>query len=689
MQRAGHGGELMKALRIALLLASIFLTAPARALGPFGLGGAQQLFPRQNVSTSSLALTLGDKHGGVYLGINGFGLLGTTSVTVGGSACTSVAPQSSALVTCRTPSLSAGTYDVVLTVGGRSSTLSSAFEAWYPDQISSTARIYDADIGVTNTSGAASAWADQGSAALNLSQSTSGFRPTIVANEFGGTHTALKFDQASSQRLSIPGGGSAGTAPDRFNTGFSAFACLKYQTADTGGATNGGPIVDELDSTQYAGLLGVQANTFVQTYNFSDTSNLWELLNFNGGYNDGAPHVLGATHLASSGVEFIYGDNTQVGTATSTYNSHSYVGWDTIGRNLENYNLTGLLLGVVIAPDVISSGERSKVQTWFHSKGVSGGYETPQLTASAAWHPRDGGELVYLQDTGLFYLVGGWNPDNGSVWANFTSNEVWTSPDLVSWTNILAQNNGGTSTQFSQRHGMPVLVYNYGGVDYIYVIGGDPLDSSLKNDVWRSTDGVTWTEVTASAGWSARFAQMAWAYNGALYVAGGQTVLNDPTTALQDVWKSTDGGATWTQLSDAPWAKRGFAFGGPVMGGYAWLCGGGTYHTTPSSRTYYNDCWKFDGTTWTSVTSSAAWDAREYQQVIALDGNLWVLNGYNTSVGNHNDAWWSPDGSTWTQYRWPTWPASHADGMIAKDHAIWFAGGNHLTDQTFKLDTAL
>ena len=37
----------------------------------------------------------------------------------------------------------------------------------------------------------------------------------------------------------------------------------------------------------------------------------------------------------------------------------------------------------------------------------------------------------------------------------------------------------------------------------IVLMGGN--DYGLKNDVWRSTDnGATWTEVNASAGWSAR-----------------------------------------------------------------------------------------------------------------------------------------------------------------------------------------
>ena len=36
-------------------------------------------------------------------------------------------------------------------------------------------------------------------------------------------------------------------------------------------------------------------------------------------------------------------------------------------------------------------------------------------------------------------------------------------------------------------------------------MGGYDSTNNVKNDIWRSTDeGTTWTEVSASAGWSAR-----------------------------------------------------------------------------------------------------------------------------------------------------------------------------------------
>ena len=58
------------------------------------------------------------------------------------------------------------------------------------------------------------------------------------------------------------------------------------------------------------------------------------------------------------------------------------------------------------------------------------------------------------------------------------------------------------SAGWSARYGHSSVVMPDGSI----VLMGGYDNGSYKNDVWRSTDnGATWTQVNASAGWSARY----------------------------------------------------------------------------------------------------------------------------------------------------------------------------------------
>ena len=56
------------------------------------------------------------------------------------------------------------------------------------------------------------------------------------------------------------------------------------------------------------------------------------------------------------------------------------------------------------------------------------------------------------------------------------------------------------SGYWSARYGHTAVSHD----GYLWVMGGATGSGSYRNDVWKSADGVSWTQVTASAGWSAR-----------------------------------------------------------------------------------------------------------------------------------------------------------------------------------------
>jgi hypothetical protein len=300
------------------------------------------------------------------------------------------------------------------------------------------------------------------------------------------------------------------------------------------------------------------------------------------------------------------------------------------------------------------------------------------MAAGSPWRPRDGAGLLWFDDR--LWLLGGWDGYPVAEWANAnTTNEVWVSDDLgATWTQVHADDHAPPSTGpdafWYPRHTAGMLTHTHEGTPYMYVVGGDIY--YVTGDVWRSADGESWERVAAETPWEGRVLQMVGSYDGDLYVMGGQIDINDPSTTLNDVWRSEDGGATWTRLDDAPWAPRGMVYNPVEHDGKLWLIGGGTYSELP--RIFYNDVWSFDGSSWTEVSpdGEAPWLAREYHNTYAAEGLLWVSSGYGPDGLNHNDFWYSADGVTWTEAKNAPIAPGHADGVAVTPHGVIHASGN-------------
>lgn len=305
---------------------------------------------------------------------------------------------------------------------------------------------------------------------------------------------------------------------------------------------------------------------------------------------------------------------------------------------------------------------------------------------------RDGACVIYF--AGRTWLYGGWNTItatwSGGLYsgaAGYTTNESWVSDDLGNtWTSIHDHVESpptvGEGAWWGPRHTHVMFVATIGGTEYLYCIGGD-YQNGGSSDVWRTTDGLTWTRMSAALGWGSRFLHMGGTLDGNLYVMGGQTDLTG--TAFRDVWRSTDGGATWTQLDDAPWLARGMVYDLTEYRGYLWLVGGGTYD---ASRTYFNDVWRFDGTTWIEVLANghAQWEGREYHNVRAFGGRLWLSGGYRGA--NRNDVYSSSDGETWAQLAGTPWAAEHAAGLAVTPRGLVHATGNAMDQAVYRLGIA-
>jgi hypothetical protein len=115
--------------------------------------------------------------------------------------------------------------------------------------------------------------------------------------------------------------------------------------------------------------------------------------------------------------------------------------------------------------------------------------------------------------------------------------EVYTSPDGSSWTGVT------TAHAPPATRGFALATV---GTD-LYLSGGERLGTygnslgTYTSHVWRF-DGVDWHEQTAAAPFGARMGHAMVGFGGALYVLGGRNA----TAPFSDVWKSVDGGVTWT-----------------------------------------------------------------------------------------------------------------------------------------------
>ena len=54
----------------------------------------------------------------------------------------------------------------------------------------------------------------------------------------------------------------------------------------------------------------------------------------------------------------------------------------------------------------------------------------------------------------------------------------------------------------------------------MWVIGG--YDGNTKNDVWNSSDGITWTQASASASWNARVQHSSVVFDNKMRGIGGE-----------------------------------------------------------------------------------------------------------------------------------------------------------------------
>ena len=181
-------------------------------------------------------------------------------------------------------------------------------------------------------------------------------------------------------------------------------------------------------------------------------------------------------------------------------------------------------------------------------------YAWRQATGTAAFAPRDGaGALAF---GGKMWLLGGWNPDIAyqDIFPRVCNSEVYSSADGVEWTLELE------AAPWEGRHCAGYVVHD----GKMWVVGGDVNQGQYQPDIWSSGNGIDWVCECEVAPWCTperpRTMHQTVAFNGYIYVFGGQTMPKTVSTYHSHEFKLPDGeqifyADCWRSADGRSWEK--------------------------------------------------------------------------------------------------------------------------------------
>ena len=241
------------------------------------------------------------------------------------------------------------------------------------------------------------------------------------------------------------------------------------------------------------------------------------------------------------------------------------------------------------------------------------------VTSDAPWKYSDLPMTITFGNR--MWFMGGWT--NGRLAGHGATNEVWSSTDGATWDRF--SNAGWTSRIAAAVVEFQGRMWILGGTENYYF--GD--EKSLKNDVWSSADGKEWRLETDAAGWSPRAYHQAVVLNDKIYVLGGGNYVPQ-YESRNDVWSSSNG-KTWTQVTEhAEWSPR-LWFSSVTYRDRMWVLGG--WSNNPSKN--WGDVWySKEGREWRQLKSNVIWKERHEHSAYVFKDKLWVAGGHAQPLSN-------------------------------------------------------
>jgi hypothetical protein len=286
-----------------------------------------------------------------------------------------------------------------------------------------------------------------------------------------------------------------------------------------------------------------------------------------------------------------------------------------------------------------------------------------KLEGTAAWQARDSQAEWVFKDQ--LWIGGGWFQSYAEP-----PRDVWATADGKAWS-LIEKNSPWLHSD---------LPMNVTFADKMWIMGGwykgRLSGHSASNQVWSSSDGVTWNQVSASAGWSPRLAAGLVEHRGRIWILGGTEnyYFGNEASLKNDVWSSADGNVWKLETAKAAWSPRAY-HQAVVLNDKIYVLGGGNYVPSYHAK---NDVWSSsDGVNWTSEAENAPWEPRLWFSAAVYRGHIWVLGGWSKTQDNFGDVWHSADGKNWKRLETKTcWKARHEHSVFVFQDKLWVAGGH-------------
>ena len=295
------------------------------------------------------------------------------------------------------------------------------------------------------------------------------------------------------------------------------------------GSSVGQGITSYKDSTGLERLYAVQDGALVLG-DVPGGSGAWteQAVSFNGGSGERHAFASWRSKVWAVGGKSVYSKTTYNGTTWTTEATDVWVAVDA------SFRWQGKLLVFndalyLIAPrlDGVANGTK---EVWRSLNGTS----WTRLTAAAAF-PTTYGAQVQVLGGKMFYL--GSTAGTGSP-----TDDVYSSSDGITWTLLTS----------APEHSNPTIRSEFGSCSFggrLWVVGGR-IGGAAVDSVYYSTDGISWTQATASAAFVARSYPI-------VISAGGQMIyaMRDTDAGVDDLYTSLDG-VTWTSVSHSGWSTN-------------------------------------------------------------------------------------------------------------------------------------
>lgn len=259
--------------------------------------------------------------------------------------------------------------------------------------------------------------------------------------------------------------------------------------------------------------------------------------------------------------------------------------------------------------------------------------------------------------------------DNSGAYTLSTSIFIFTTMEepVQSIMTLVTEN---SPLQTDGRYGHQNVVHN----GELYTLGGFVLDNGDggdRNDVWKTSDGINWTQVRAhdpfdlNAPHASSESQVV-SYQGLLYVFNGE----------RNTIQTSADGAVWEQVAWEGSVSEGTHY--PPLQGHQVVVYNGRLLVIGGSSggQVNNDVWVSDdgGITWAEV-SDHNFPARRGHQVVELPEGLYMIGG--VSAGQRlNDMWYSIDGINWSEEPENTWIPRTNHQCTAFNDEIYMTGGD-------------